>query len=90
MYRALGDDAWLGSWHQRSMSPHDALRRTFAPRSVRRSLTVALIIGTVLNAINQGAELAAGEPVVVWKLLLTYFVPFAVASYGSYAALRNG
>jgi hypothetical protein len=27
--------------------------------------------------------------VVVWKLILTYFVPFAVASYGSYAALRG-
>lgn len=71
------------------MSPREALKRTFALRSVRRSLTVALIIGTLLNAINQGAELAAGEPLIVWKLLLTYFVPFAVASYGSYAALRG-
>ena len=42
-----------------------------------------------LNAINQGTEIWAGAPVILWKLLLTYFVPFAVASYGSYAALRS-
>jgi hypothetical protein len=71
------------------MSPGEALKRTFSWPSVRRSLTVAVLIGTALNAINQGTELWAGEPVILWKLLLTYFVPFAVASYGSYAALRS-
>lgn len=70
-------------------SRREALRRTFAWRSVRRSLLVALIIGTVLNAINQGTELFSGTAPVVWKLMLTYFVPFAVASFGSYAAFRS-
>ena len=69
-------------------SPREALRRTFEARSVRRSLAVSLIVGTALNAINQGDALIGGQPLVVWKLALTYFVPFAVASYGSYAALR--
>lgn len=67
----------------------DALRRTFARPSVRRSLAVALIVGTLLKGINQAAELFSGAPLAVWKLLLTYFVPFAVASYGSYAAFRS-
>lgn len=67
-----------------------ALRRTFEWRSIRRSLTVTVIIGTILNGINQGDALLAGEPLVAWKLLLTYFVPFAVASFGSYAAFRSG
>ena len=71
------------------MPRRDALHRTFAWPSVRRSLAVALIVGTVLNAINQGAELFDGTGLVVWRLLLTYFVPFAVASYGSYAAFRS-
>lgn len=71
------------------MSPRDALIRTFEWPSVRRSLVVALIVGTALNAINQGDALLSGAHVVVWKLILTYFVPFAVASYGSYAALRG-
>ena len=70
--------------------PGEALRRAFTARSVRRSLSVAVIIGTILNGINQGDALFGGHPVVIWKLLLTYFVPFAVASYGSYAAYRSG
>jgi hypothetical protein len=67
----------------------EALRRTFAGPSVRRSLFVALVIGTVLNAINQGPEILTGHWPIWWKLVLTYFVPFAVASYGSYAAFRS-
>lgn len=70
-------------------SAREALRRTFAGASVRRSLLVALVIGTLLNAINQGPEILAGHWPVWWKLVLTYFVPFAVASYGSYAAFRS-
>lgn len=71
------------------ISQRQALGRTFASRSVRRSLTVAAIIGTVLNAINQGPEMLSGHWPIWWKLILTYFVPFAVASYGSYAAFRS-
>lgn len=71
------------------MSRDEALRRTFAWTSVRRSLSVALVVGTALNAINQGPEMWSGDWPVWWKLALTYFVPFLVASFGSYAALRS-
>lgn len=67
----------------------EALRLTFSGRILRRSLMIALVVGTVLNAINQGPEIAAGASVVVWKLLLTYCVPFLVASFGAYSAVRN-
>ncbi len=70
-------------------SRKEALRRTFSPRPLRRSILVAMIIGTVLNAINQGPEIVSGNSLVIWKLALTYFVPFAVASYGCYAAFRS-
>ncbi len=70
-------------------SRKDALRRTFALPSVRRSLAVAALVGTLLNAINQGPEVLAGHWPIWSKLILTYFVPFAVASYGSYAAFRS-
>jgi hypothetical protein len=69
------------------MTRREALQRTCAPASLRRSLAVALIIGTILNGINQGPKIFSG--LVWWKLVLTYFVPFAVASYGSYAAFRG-
>ena len=70
-------------------SPRDALKQTFAPRMVRRSLLVALVVGPVLNAINQGPELIAGQPVVIWKLALTYLVPFLVDSFGAWSAFRG-
>jgi hypothetical protein len=56
---------------------------------VLRSLVVALVVGTVLNAINQGSDLVAGRSVDGIKLLLTYAVPFFVASYGAYTAFRQ-
>ncbi|NUQ17193.1 MAG: nitrate/nitrite transporter NrtS [Sphingomonas sp.] len=46
-------------------------------------------VGTLLNLINQGDALWSGNWPVLWKACLTYCVPFAVASYGSYAAFRQ-
>ncbi len=54
-----------------------------APGIVRRSLIVAMIIGTLLNLINQGDAILAGGPIVVWKIVLTYVVPYCVATYGA-------
>lgn len=68
----------------------DAFQRTFEWPALRRSLVVALIVGTMLNLINQGPELFSGGRVVLWKALLSHVVPFLVASYGSYAASRSG
>ncbi len=49
----------------------------------RRSLGVALVIGTVLNLINQGDALLGNHPIYWSKLLLTYAVPYFVATYGA-------
>jgi hypothetical protein len=49
----------------------------------KRSLIVALIVGTILNLINQGDALVAGMPLDVVKLLLTYLVPYCVSTYGA-------
>ena len=71
------------------MDASQAARRTFSGSSLRRSLVVAVVVGTALNIINQGPEVLAGEWPVLWKIVLTYVVPFLVASYGSYAAFRS-
>src|SRR5579863_6179052 len=49
----------------------------------RRSFVVALIVGTILNLINQGDALVTGMPIDVVKLLLTYLVPYCVSTYGA-------
>ena len=71
------------------MERKQAFKLTFSWPSVRRSLLVALTVGTALNLINQGDALLGGAELVLWKLILTYIVPFAVASYGGYSALRS-
>lgn len=49
----------------------------------RRSLWVALIVGTILNLINQGDTLFSGQRLAVAKLVLTYIVPYLVSTYGA-------
>jgi hypothetical protein len=71
------------------MEVREALKRTLTGPALRRSIVVALLVGTALNVINQGPEMLSGEWPVLWKLALTYVVPFLVASYGSYAAFRS-
>ena len=53
---------------------------------VRRSAILALIVGTILNFINQGDALVTGVPLVAWKIVLTYCVPYCVATYGAVTA----
>jgi hypothetical protein len=48
-------------------------------------LKVAAVVGTVLNAINQGDSLLAlrWNEVVWWKVALTYLVPFCVSVFSA-------
>jgi len=49
----------------------------------RRSLYVALVVGTVLNLINQGDALLGAASFNWLKAILTYAVPYAVCTYGA-------
>jgi hypothetical protein len=61
---------------------------TSAPLA-RRSLTVALVVGTVVTVINQGPAFLSGhlELSLAWKVPLTYGVCYCVSTAG---ALLNG
>lgn len=66
-----------------------ALAAVFRGANLRRALWVAVLVGTALNVINQPAVFLEGAAPDWAKLLLTYCVPFLVASYGAYAALAS-
>lgn len=53
-----------------------------------RSLLTMLIVGSILNVINQGDAFVRSGTIDWWKLLLTYCVPFCVATFGAYSAYR--
>ncbi|MDQ3268736.1 MAG: nitrate/nitrite transporter NrtS [Pseudomonadota bacterium] len=48
---------------------------------------VSLVVGTVLNLINQGEYLIAGEGIMPGHMLLNYLVPYGVASYSGARAV---
>ncbi|MEM7021007.1 MAG: nitrate/nitrite transporter NrtS [Pseudomonadota bacterium] len=66
----------------------EVLRRVFGRPVMLRSLMVGIVVGTILNAINQGDALLAGATINWFKVALTYCVPFCVATYGAWSALR--
>ena len=71
------------------MNRAEALRAVLRPPIVVRSLGVAVVVGTILNLINQGDRLVAGAPLDWGKLVLTFIVPFLVASFGAWSALAT-
>lgn len=66
-----------------------ALRAVLSGAHLRRALVVAVVVGTLLNLINQPEVLLGSAQPQWFKLLLTYCVPFVVASYGAFAALKS-
>ena len=51
----------------------------------RRSFVVSVIVGTILNLINQGDALLSGGHLDLTKIMLTFAVPYCVATYGAVA-----
>lgn len=58
---------------------------------VARALRVALLVGLLLIAINQGDVLLSGEVTsrTLVKLLLTPLVPYLVSTFSSVSAIRE-
>lgn len=50
---------------------------------VHTAVRVALVVGSLLNAINQGQRLVAGEGVILWQVVLNYVVPYCVSTYSA-------
>ena len=55
----------------------------FARDTVVRAVKVAAIVGTILTAINQGDMILAGVTPPLFKILLTYCVPYCVSTYSA-------
>lgn len=66
-----------------------ALRPGWA--AVRRSLLIALCVGSAIILLNQGDVLLTGTrpPLLLVKVLVTPCVPFCVSLFGAYAAYRS-
>ncbi len=66
----------------------DAWRTALSWPVLKQSFAVMLVVGSILNAINQGDAILGGGPVSWGKVLLTFCVPFFVSTYGAFSAAR--
>jgi hypothetical protein len=62
----------------------DAVRIILRREHLRRTLTIALVVGTILTAINQADVIARGDATstTLVKAALNYVVPFIVSNLG--------
>jgi len=58
---------------------------------VRRALVLAALVGPILIAINHGDRLLAGDvdAVRLFKMSLTFLVPYCVSTVSSVGAIRQ-
>jgi hypothetical protein len=69
----------------------DALSVILQPQHPRRTITIALVVGTILTAINHADVIARGDATsaTVAKAALNYLVPFVVSNLGLLAGGRG-
>lgn len=72
------------AWAGEAGPVREALRVCLRPEHLRRTLTIAVVVGTVLTAINQGDVIARGDATTTTlvKAALNYLVPFIVSNLG--------
>lgn len=69
----------------------DLVRICCRPRHLRRTSTIAIVVGSWLTLFNQGEVLWAGELsfALLLKVLLNYLTPFVVANLGLLSSERK-
>ncbi len=67
------------------------LSMAFEASILKRSLIVTLLVGTVLMMINHGDAIISGSVTSthIFKIVLTYIVPFLVSTYSSVESKRK-
>jgi hypothetical protein len=72
-------------------SAHEVSVVVLAPQNLRRTVSIALIVGSTFFVMNQlGVILSGHATALVWlKAALTYVTPFLVSNYGLVSATRR-
>lgn len=70
----------------REAGKSSVLRVAVSSAIAKNALKISLVVGSVLNLINQSESIFHGGDISWGHLLLNYFVPYCVASY---SAARN-
>jgi len=66
----------------------DFFQLAFGDGTPKKALMTALVVGTILTTINHGDVILRGESINYYKIMLTYCVPFCVATWGAIHSKR--
>ena len=69
-------------------TPGEALGLVFLRTTLLRTVRIALVVGTILSLVNQGADIIGGHASTgTWlRVAANYVVPFCVSSVGFLSA----
>ena len=72
-------------------TPLEALRIVFSRTTLRRTIPIAVLVGTILSLVNQGGVIFGGDATIAtWiRAGANYLVPFCVSSAGYLSATRK-
>jgi hypothetical protein len=72
-------------------TPAEGFRLWFSRTTLRKTVRIALIVGTLLSLINQGSVIFGGHATTAtWiRVGMNYVVPFCVSSIGFLSATRR-
>ena len=59
------------------------LKLAFSDGTTKKAFFSALVVGSILTSINHGDMILTGEYPPWLKVLLTYFVPYCVTTWGA-------
>ena len=68
---------------ERTASPPSILQMILGDGTPKKAVLTALVVGTILTTINHGDTISNGLMPPVWKVFLTYCVPYCVTTWGA-------
>ena len=68
---------------QQPIKKLNLLQLAFGDGTPKKAFFTALVVGSILTSINHGDMILSGEYPYWLKVLLTYFVPYCVTTWGA-------
>lgn len=69
-------------------SPPSLSQMILGDGTPKKAIFTALVVGTILTAINHGDVIVTGLAPPAWKVVLTYCVPYCVTTWGAITGKR--
>lgn len=57
--------------------------KALSPNILKNAIKISLVVGLVLNIINQGTNIWSGDDVSWLHIFLNFFVPYCVSTYSA-------